>query len=123
MRLRLCFLGVLTFLAAGCGASGTATTTVRTTTASTTATTTTTAPAAIALTVFRVDNGVLRPTVTRVPRTTAVAGAALAALRIHAPVSIADGTATVAFDGATRDEQAEIVYTLTQFPTVARVDV
>ena len=77
----------------------------------------------MALTVFEVDNGLLRPTITRVPRTAAVAGAALAALGIHAPVSIADGTATVALDQATQDEQAEIVYTLTQFPTIERVDV
>jgi len=77
----------------------------------------------MALTVFRVDNGLLRPEVTRVPRTAAVAGAALAALGIQAPVSIESGTAKVTLDRATQDEQAEIVYTLTQFPTVRRVDV
>jgi len=55
----------------------------------------------MALTVFKVDNGLLRPTVTQVPRTTAVAGAALQALGIPATVSVADGTATVALDKAT----------------------
>lgn len=118
MRLRLFFLGVLACLAAGCGSSGTATTTVTTTT-----TGTTTAPSTMALTVFEVDNGLLRPRITKVPRTPAVAGAALAALGINTSLSIGDGTATVALDRATQDEQAEIVYTLTQFPTVKRVDV
>jgi hypothetical protein len=127
MWLRLFFLGVLACLATGCGSSRTATSSVTTvtTTTSTTATTSTSTTSAppMALTVFKVDNGLLRPTVTQVPRTTAVAGAALQALGIPATVSVADGTATVALDKATQDEQAEIVYTLTQFPTVQRVDV
>jgi hypothetical protein len=77
----------------------------------------------MAVTVFRVDNGLLRPMVVRVPRTAGVAGAALGALDIGAAVSIAGGTAKVALDRATRDQQAEIVYTLTQFSTIERVDV
>jgi len=75
------------------------------------------------LTVYRVDNGLLRPEVEHVPRTQAVASASLHALGIDAPVTIAGGTATVDLEQPTRDETAEIVYTLTQFPSVERVDV
>jgi hypothetical protein len=77
----------------------------------------------MALTVFSVDNGLLRPSVKHVPRTTAVATAALGALGIGAGVSIEGGTAKVALDRATQEQQAEIVYTLTQFATIKRVDV
>jgi hypothetical protein len=80
-------------------------------------------PKPIAVTVFRVDNGLLRPAVEHVPHTTAVATAALGALGLGATVTIGDGTATVALDHATQDQAAEIVYTLTQFATVKRVDV
>ena len=80
-------------------------------------------PKPIAVTVFRVDNGLLRPTVEHVPHTTAVATAALGALGLGAGVTISDGTATVALDKATQDQAAEIVYTLTQFSTVKNVDV
>ena len=52
-----------------------------------------------------------------------MAGAALGVLGVTAPVSIADGTATVELAKATHDQVAEIVYTLTQFPTVQRVNV
>jgi hypothetical protein len=77
----------------------------------------------MAVTVFKVDGGLLRPSVEHVSRTTAVATAALGALGVGAEVSIAHGTATVALDHATQDQAAEIVYTLTQFATVKRVDV
>jgi hypothetical protein len=77
----------------------------------------------MAVTVFRVDNGVLRPTVEHVPRTGAVAAAALGALDLGAAVTIDAGTAKVGLDRASQDEQAEIVYTLTQFATIRRVDV
>jgi hypothetical protein len=73
--------------------------------------------------VFRVDGGTLHPEVVRVPHTTAVATAALGALRLAAPVTISDGTAQVRLSDATPDEVAEIVYTLTQFPSVTHVDV
>ena len=92
----------------------------------TTSTATHTVPASprpTAITVFRVDNGLLRPSVEHVPRTQAVAAAALRALHVDAPVRIVDGTATVDLPKATQDEQAEIVYTLTQFASVQRVDV
>jgi hypothetical protein len=117
---RLLLLAALASLAVGCGSTSTATETV------TTMTTTAPAPVSpkpIAVTVFRVDNGLLRPTVEHVPHTTAVATAALGALGLGATVTINDGTATVALDHATQDQAAEIVYTLTQFATVKRVDV
>jgi hypothetical protein len=77
----------------------------------------------MALTVFKVDEGLLRPSIVRVPRSEAVATAALGALGVGCTVTLADGTATVDLDRATQDEQAEIVYTLTQFASIKRVDV
>jgi len=77
----------------------------------------------MALTVFRIDGGVLRPEVKHVPQTQRVAAAALAALAIVAPVTIADGTATVDLAKAPDSEVAQIVYTLTEFPSVRKVDV
>ncbi|MDX6426789.1 MAG: hypothetical protein QOD52_2194 [Gaiellaceae bacterium] len=119
MRFRLLFLGTAAVLAAGCGSTPTATETV--------ATATTTAPVSpkpLALTVFTVDNGLLRPRIEHVPHTTAVAEAALGALGLGAAATtISGGTATVTLDHATQDQAAEIVYTLTQFSTVQRVDV
>jgi hypothetical protein len=120
MSNRLLLLAALASLAVGCGSTSTATETV------TTMTTTAPVPVSpkpIAVTVFRVDNGLLRPAVEHVPHTTAVATAALGALGLRATVTIGDGTATVALDHATQDQAAEIVYTLTQFATVKRVDV
>ena len=118
MTNRLLLLAALAALAAGCGSTSTATETVTTTTA-----TTTVAPKPTALTVFKVDNGLLRPSVEQVPSTTAVAAAALRALGVEAGVTISDGTATVSLDNVTQDQAAEIVYTLTQFASVKRVDV
>ena len=77
----------------------------------------------LALTVYRTSSGVLKPTVVHVPQTRAVAAAALKALDVDAAVTISDGTATVALDNAPDDQVAEIVFTLTQFPTVQRVNV
>lgn len=118
MSFRLLLLGAVASLATACGSTPTATETV--------SPVTTTAPAPpgkTPLTVFEVDNGLLRPRVERVPRTTAVAASALAALGVDATVTIGGGTAVVALDHASQDEAAEIVYTLTQFATVKRVDV
>lgn len=117
MRFRLLFLGALAALAVGCGSTPTAIETVNTTTQ------VPVSPKPIAVTVFKVDNGLLRPSVQRVPHTTAVAEAALGALGLGAGVTISGGTATVALDHATQDQAAEIVYTLTQFASVQRVDV
>jgi hypothetical protein len=119
MKFRLLFLGALAVLAAGCGSTPTATKTVATTTP-----TAPVSPKPIALTVFTLDNGLLRPRIERVPHTTAVAEAALGALGLGAAsTTISGGTATVTLDHATQDQAAEIVYTLTQFSTVQRVNV
>jgi hypothetical protein len=115
---RLLLLAALAALAAGCGSTSTAPEPVTTTTVVTTVT-----AKPIVLTVFKVDGGLLRPSVEHVPATTAVAKAALHALGIDVDVTISDGTATVALDHATQDQAAEIVYTLTQFASVKRVDV
>jgi hypothetical protein len=77
----------------------------------------------MAITVFEVDGGLLRPRVVHVPQTQAVATAALAALGVDAHVTIADGTATVDLAKAPSSQVAEIVYTLTQFASVKQVDV
>lgn len=77
----------------------------------------------IALTVFRADGGTLRPEVRHVQQTQGVAAAALKALGVDAPVAISSGTATVDLAKASNDQVAGIVYTLTQFPSVQRVDV
>jgi hypothetical protein len=125
MRKRLPWLLLLAACAAGCGTTSTVTTTVA---APPPTTTTTTAqipvsPSPTSVTVFRVRSGVLETEVERVPHTTAVASSALGALGLAAPVTIVDGTARVALANASAEQVAEIVYTLTQFPSVARVDV
>lgn len=119
MKLRLPILAVVSVLAAGCGSSshGTVSTVTITTNPHSAGT------AAMTVTVFEVDEGLLHARLERVPSTPAVAGAALGVLGITAQVSIADGTATVELAKATQDQVAEIVYTLTQFPTVQRVNV
>ena len=80
-------------------------------------------PAPMALTVFRVENGTLHAETVKVPATQAVARASLGALGVGADVTIDAGTATVQLDSATPEQVAEIVYTLTQFASVQRVDV
>ncbi len=119
VKLRLPLLAAVAVLVAGCGSSSHGTLS--------TVTITTNPHSAgggpMTVTVFEVDQGLLRPKLARVPSTPAVAGAALGVLGIAAPVSIADGTATVELAKATQDQAAEIVYTLTQFPTVQRVTV
>ena len=80
-------------------------------------------PPPTTVTLFRVRSGTLAPEVTHVPHTAAVASAALTALGLPAPVTIADGTARVALAHAAADDVAEIVFTLTEFPSIQRVDV
>ena len=120
VQLRLPILATVALLAAGCGSGSHG--------AVTTLSSVTTNPhgssaGPMTVTVFVVDQGMLRPKLERVPSTPAVAQAALGILGITAPVSIAAGTATVELAKATSDQVAEIVYTLTQFPSVQRVDV
>lgn len=102
---------------AGCGSasdsSSPATTTARTTTAA----------ATMDLTVYRVVDGRLRPEMARVPRSPAVAQAALDVLGIEATVTVDGGRAHVSLEQADDARVASIVYTLTQFPSVQRVDV
>jgi hypothetical protein len=126
-RLPLLFLcTALAAAVAGCGSQSASQTTVATPAATSTSTSTTRPPVSrppTALTVFRVEEGALHPEAARVPHTTAVASAALGALRLAAPVTISGGTARVQLSDATPDEVAEIVYTLTQFPSITQVDV
>ena len=125
MSKRALIIIALSGAVAGCGGSNDASTTLPTTTSpsTTTATTTAPAPAPITVTVFRVRDGHLVAGVARVQGTRAVAAASLAALGLAAPISISNGTATVERDDATREQVAEMVYTLTQYPTIQRVDV
>ncbi len=116
-------IAVLCLAAGGCGDSNDAATTATAPTESTTTAPTTTSAAPISVTVFRVRNGKLYADVEQVQGTRAVAAASLAALGLALPVSISGGTATVHRDQASPAEVAEIVYTLTQFPSVQRVDV
>jgi hypothetical protein len=118
---RLPLLLLLASLAAGCGSGSNATTTGAQ--GPTTTVHVPVSPAPTAITVFRVQAGVLHANVELVPHTTAVASSALGALDLAAPVTISGGTAHVSREHATPSEVAEIVYTLTQFPTIERVDV
>lgn len=111
----LALLALVAF-AAGCGGGSKSSATA-------TEPTTTAVAKTMPLTVFRVENGTLRAETVQVPPTQAVAGAALRALAIDARVTIDGGTADVGLTDATADQVAEIVYTLTQFPSVQRVDV
>jgi hypothetical protein len=115
VKLRLIFVSIVALIAAGCG-SGSHPITI-----SVTVTTTPSKP--MAVTIFQVQQGVLHAKLVHVPQTPAVAGAALSALGITAPVTVAGGTATVDLPKASNDQVAEIVYTLTHFPSIQRVDV
>lgn len=118
-------MGVLCLLAAlvgGCGSTPTAQETAPTATGATTGTSPV-SPKALTLTVFRFEGGVLRPSVVHVPFSSAPARAALAALGVDATVTVSGGTAHVSARALTADETAEVVFTLTQFATVQRVDI
>ena len=126
MSKRALIIAALCGVVAGCGGSNDASTTSPATTTSsstTTPSTTAPAPAPITVTVFRVRDGHLVAEVARVQGTRAVAAASLTALGLPAPVSISNGTATVQRADATPEQVAEIVYTLTQYPSIERVDV
>ena len=112
---RLALLALVA-LFAGCGGHSRSSSTV-------TEPTTTAAGTEMALTVFRVVDGALRAETVQVPQTRAVARAALGALGVDANVTIDSGTASVDLADADPKRVAEIVYTLTQFASVQRVDV
>jgi hypothetical protein len=118
-RVRLIWILLLPLLAAGClgrgGHSATAVTTA--------GTTTTVAKPPMHLTVFAMRGGRLQALDIQAPQTQATAAESLSALGIDAGVTISGGTATVDLPDETREQIAEIVYTLTQYPTVQRVDV
>lgn len=124
MALRNCMLMskralllALVALASGCGGSSSPQ-------RQTTTTHVPVSPSPMALTVFKVENGKLHAESVNVPATQAVAHAALGALGLGgADVTIDSGTATVNLDDATPEQVAEIVYTLTQYSSVQRVDV
>lgn len=118
MRLSLLALGTAILLLAGCGSTPTAQETAPTTTANVPV-----SPKPTTFTVFRFERGVLRPSVVRVPFTTTPASAALEALSVGGTVTVSGGTAHVTVGGLTTDEAAEVVYTLTQFASIQRVDV
>jgi germination protein M len=67
--------------------------------------------------------GKLRAEGRLVPRTKSVAAAALHALAEPPPTSLRNGVLTVTPNGTSHGELAEVVYTLTQFPTVKRVEI
>jgi hypothetical protein len=132
MRLRLAAaIAAVPLLAAACGGSGTTTTT--------TAPTTTAPPERMTVKAYFLRDGKVTPAHVRVERTEAVARAALTGLFDGPPpgfetavpaavgdfdVSIADGTARLTLPSSPElsvAARAQIVYTLTQFPTVRRV--
>lgn len=115
MKPRLLILTAAALLVSGCG-SGSHDDVA-------TSTTVPVSPKPMTVTVFTVEQGVLRPKLEHVPHTEAVASAVLGALGIAAPVTISNGTATVDLAKATNEQIAEIVYTLTQFASVQQVDV
>ncbi len=125
MGKRLASLAVLAALVSGCGQGGgtDGSTTTGGGPSSTSTTQVPVSPKPTVLTVFRVTDGALRAGVARVPHTQALASSALGALGLAAPVQISSGTATVDLPAPTPAQVAEIVYTLTQYGSVQRVDV
>lgn len=146
LRLALAALGLLALVAAGCGGGSKRTEQQVTTTHEVTVTATaptTTAAAALHLRVYLLRDGEVGPVAREVPATTAVASAALDALA-QGPtdterseglstdlppsprfdVALHDGVLKV--DGADdlrRPALAQVVYTVTQFPGIRRVEV
>jgi hypothetical protein len=117
-------IGVLLALAAsGCAPLGSTTTVTLQVVPPTTPTNPHMPVPPMTLTVFAALGGVLHPIVAHVPQTRAVATAALHSLGLDAPVTIVNGTATVDLPDATDAQIASIVYTLTQFRSIQRVDV
>jgi hypothetical protein len=139
---------LVVLLLAACGGSGSKTVTVTTgpttsTTTPTTTTTTTTPGASMSLRVYFLQNGKVQPVLRTVPQTKAVAGAALDALlqgptaaekqlglttQVPAESSLtvdrpSSGVLTVHGDVPDGEPLAQVVYTVTQFPTSTTVEV
>ena len=109
----------------GSGSNNASSTDAATTAAATTEAATTTAPATRTVRIYLVKDGKLVAEGRQLPATEAVGHAALTALLGDAAfdLSIANGVATVDGLGAVSHERAaEIVATLTQFPTVQAVE-
>ncbi|MGH3001868.1 MAG: Gmad2 immunoglobulin-like domain-containing protein [Gaiellaceae bacterium] len=124
MSRRLPILVLVAAAVAGCGSnSHPSTRGVAPPGTATTPSTTTAALPPTTITAFRVHDGKLAAESEQVPHTQAVAAASLHALGIEASVQVTDGTARVDLSGASEEQVAEIVYTLTQFSSVERVDV
>ena len=127
MRARLLFLAAAAALLTGCGSKSTPTTTSLST------------PHLVALNVYYYHGNALVPVRIRVPETLAVATAALTALLANPPsgyqtalptglrlesVAVAHGAATAHFSASdlSHAAQGQVVFTLTQFPTITSVD-
>jgi hypothetical protein len=130
MRARVAFVVAVAALLTGCGGKNTASTTTGETTGP-----------QVALKVYFYRGNALVPVTIHVPGTQAVASAAIGALLAGPPagyetaipkggqldsVAVSNGVATVHFsanlDGLPRTGQGQILYTLTQFPTITSVD-
>jgi hypothetical protein len=127
MRARVTFFVVVAALLAGCGGGGTPT-----------GTTTATTESQLALKVYFLKGNALVPVTVHVPATQAVASAAIGALLAGPPagyetalpagatldsVAVANGVATAHFSKAlSHTAQGQVVYALTQFPTITSVD-
>jgi hypothetical protein len=139
MRGRIVAIVVGALVLAGCGGGGTETVTV-TKTVTTTRTDTTPLPGETTVRVYFLRDGKVAATARTVPRTRAVATAALAQLSrgptedehalgvtsalkgtAFSPPIIRGGTAIVAAQGFPRDALAQVVFTLTQFASVRAV--
>ena len=134
-------IGLLLLLGA-CGGNGSSTTSGATETTSTTSATTTTEPETTALRVYYLLDGKVQPVAREVPKTQAVARAALDELANGPTASESDlgltsevpaGSSGIAIEnrvakpsgltGLSRTGLAQVVYTLTQFPTVDEVEI
>jgi hypothetical protein len=80
-------------------------------------------PTTTTVTVFRLENGLLHAERAEVPAAYSTPAAALSALGLHLPVTVADGTAHVSIGTLAPGRVAEVVYTLTALPRIRRVDV
>jgi hypothetical protein len=75
------------------------------------------------ITVFRVQDGLLHAERAEVPAARSTPASALGALGLDVPVAVVDGTARVTLGKLGPEGVAEVVYTLTAFRAVRRVDV